>query len=158
MRYGFFVFLILFISVPIAVVYCQEDADNTVKALEIYKKRNNKSFVIKIDDKVMVPCYYKKGKRKSLTIARLVDIEGSKIYFEPLNRHFRKTLYGARGIKDIGIHTTWSLIHSAYFFVSYVMNKDYRSTVYATRNSFRMFNMKTKKYGVRIISDYKKLQ
>ncbi len=147
--------LYLYISILfISTCFCAEGQDNDesiVSALEIYKKKNNKSYIVKIDDVVMIPCYIKKGKRKSLAVARLIEIKGAKIYFEPVNRHYRKTSYSKRSIKEIGVQTTWSLLRSAYFMACYIMKKDYWGTVYGTQHSFKMFNMKSKKYGIQII-------
>lgn len=131
-----------------------QEVDSTLKAIEIYKKGTDRSHIIHLEDRVLVPCSRIKGKQKDMVIAELVMIDSNKIYFQPLNKNYKQTLYTRSSLHEIGFRTTFRVLETiTWIGLDLYYGDFYHFLYYGPRNSFKVVNLKSSKWRARIIDD-----
>ncbi|MFN8206078.1 MAG: hypothetical protein U0T82_01530 [Bacteroidales bacterium] len=125
-------------------------------ALEIYSvKKPAKSYQIKEDDKVLIKCRHLKNGYQKMVVARVAVIDSNKFYFYPLNKNYRESIYTLSTLNEIGIKTG---LRRATFLVLwareiyYFSKGDIKNTAELRSVQFKMVNVKSRKWDVRLIS------
>jgi hypothetical protein len=145
--------LIVFIALLFSFMNCNsQELDSTNRAIEIYKKGKNKTYTIKIDQRVLITCMQIKHGYKKMVTAELLAIEGNKMHFEPLNKNYRETVCSLGSIEKIGVRTPFRVIESTVWFVNQLFHHNYFDFSNDLRSSFKVINLKSKKWGIRIVN------
>jgi hypothetical protein len=125
-------------------------------ALEIYAvKKPAKSYQIKIDDKVLIKCRHLKNGYQKLVVARLAVIDSNKFYFYPLNKNYRESIYTLSTLNEIGIKTGFRKAAFLAFWgreIYYLSKGDLTNSGDLRSIQFKMVNVKSRKWDVRLIS------
>ncbi len=131
-----------------------QTADSTTKAIEIYKNGTDRSHIIHLEDRVLVPCSRIKGKQKDMVIAELVMIDSNKMYFQPLDNKHKQTLYTRSSLNEIGFRTTFRVLETLGWIAIDIYKRDFfHFLYYGPRNSFKVVSLKSGKWRARIIDD-----
>jgi hypothetical protein len=125
-------------------------------ALEIYAVKNPaKSYQIKVDDKVLIKCRHLKNGYQKMVVARLAVLDSNKFYFYPINKNYRESIYTLSTLNEIGIKTG---LRKAAFLACWAREIYYLSKGDMTNSGdlrsiqFKMVNVKSRKWDVRLIS------
>lgn len=125
------------------------------QAIEIYlREKPSKSYLIKIDDKVLIKCRNYVTGNKKLVVARLSLIDSNKFYFYPVDKQFRESIYTLSTLNEIGVKTNY---HRMLFFVNLglkincILNGHYVDLKDENNLNFKMVNVKTRKWDVRLV-------
>ncbi|MFA6402938.1 MAG: hypothetical protein WCX31_15155 [Salinivirgaceae bacterium] len=129
-----------------------QDIDSTEKAIEIFKKDKDKTYVVKIGQRVQVPCRHIKNGLKKMVTTELVAIEGKKMYFEPLNKNYHEAIYTLSTIDKIGIRTPFRLLESTFWITYNLIYYNYHYFIDSEiRGSFKTISFRSRKWKIRIV-------
>jgi hypothetical protein len=143
---------ILCLTLILSFIDCySQEIDSSNRALEIYKIGKNKSYIIKIDQRVQIPCMFLKNGYRKIVTAELTAIDGDKLHFEPLNKNYHENVCTIKSIEKIGVRTTFRVVESTFWFVYKIIHFNwYNISDDRVRGTFRIINFKSKKWRARI--------
>jgi hypothetical protein len=122
------------------------------KALEIYfKKDESKKYLIKVDDKVMIPCAnYKTGENR-MVVAKVVRIDSGRIHFYPVDIKYYKRVYTIPALGEIGIRTPLGKALTAYHYAAKIFRKQYFEMEDGVSINYKIINLHSKKWNARFV-------
>lgn len=87
-----------------------------------------------------------------MVTAELIDIDGKKMVFHPLNSNYSETTYTTSTIKEIGVRTPFRVMESVFWFSYKLAHHEYWNIIDDDlRGTFRVISFRSRKWGIRII-------